>query len=146
MPESIYRTTPPRSFWIIGVLALLWNLIGIATYLMTVTMGPEALAALPEAERAMHASTPAWDTSAYAIAVFGATLASVALLMRKAWSVPIFIVSLIAILLQMGFGIFATPLLEVQGAGAAILPLVIVVIAISLVWFSNAAKRKGWIS
>lgn len=146
MPESTYRTTPTRGFWIISVLALLWNLIGIATYLMTVMMTPETLAAMPEAERAMYDNMPAWVVSAYAIAVWGAALASVALLMRKAWSIPVFVVSLIAIVIQMGFGIFATPLLEVQGPGAAVLPLLIVLIAIYLVWFSMSAKRKGFIS
>ena len=146
MSQSTYRTTPTRGFWIISVLALLWNLMGIATYLMTVTMSEEALAALPEAERALYTSTPAWVTSAYAIAVFGGTLASVALLMRKAWAVPLFLVSLVAILLQMGHALFGTALIEVQGAAAAVLPLLILVIAAYLAWFSRSAHRRGWIS
>lgn len=146
MSQSTYRTTPTRGFWIISVLALLWNLIGIATYLMTVTMSEEALAALPEAERALYTGTPAWVTSAYAIAVFGGTLASIALLMRTAWAVPLFLLSLVAILLQMGHALFGTALIVVQGATAAVLPLLIVVIAAYLAWFSRAAQRRGWIS
>ncbi len=146
MSQSTYRTTPTRGFWIISVLALLWNLMGIATYLMTVTMSEEALAALPEAEQAFYTGMPVWVTSAYAIAVFGGTLASVALLMRTAWAVPLFLVSLVAILLQMGHAFFGTALIEVQGAAAAVLPLLIVVIAAYLAWFSLTAQRKGWIS
>ena len=138
-------TKPPRSFWIISILALVWNAIGIVTYLMTVTMSPEALAELSEAERALYTDIPAWATSAYAIAVFGGTLASALLLLRKAWAVPVFVVSLLGILVQMAHAFLMTDMLEVQGAAAAILPLLIIVIAIYLVIFSRSAKRKGWI-
>lgn len=139
------ETAPPRGFWIISSVALVWNLIGIATYLMSVTLGEEALAAMPEAERALYSDIPAWATSAYAIAVFGGTLACVGLLMRKAWAVPVFVVSLVGILVQMGHALFLTRLLEVRGGAAAFMPLLIVAIAVYLVWFSGSAKQKGWI-
>lgn len=136
---------PPRSFWIIGALALVWNAIGIVTYLMTVTMSPEALAELPEAERALYTETPAWATGAYAIAVFGGTLAAIALLMRKAWAVSLFVISLAAILVQMAHALLMTPLLEVRGFGAVVLPLVIILIAAYLVQYSVSARKRGWI-
>lgn len=137
--------SPTRGFWIISVLALGWNLLGIVTYFMTVTMSEEALAALPEAERALYANTPAWVTSAYAIAVFGGTLGCLGLLMRKAWALPLFIVSLLGILMQMGYAFFGSSMIEVQGATATIVPLLIIVIAVYLVGFSNSAKKKDWI-
>ena len=123
----------------------MWNAIGIMTYLMSVTISPEALAELPEAERALYTDIPAWATSAYAIAVFGGTLASVLLLLRKAWAVPVFIVSLLGILVQMGHAFLMTEMLKIQGATAAVLPVAIIAIAIYLVTFSRSAKKKGWI-
>jgi hypothetical protein len=145
MPETTTTVSPPRSFRLIAWIALAWNLIGVATYLMTVTMSAEALAAMPEPERALYAHTPAWVTSAYAIAVFGGTLGSSALLLRKACAVPLFVVSLIGILLQMSHAFFGTAMLAVRGASAAVLPLLIVAIAIYLVWFSMSARSKQWI-
>ena len=145
MADRVDGTNPTRGFRIISAVALGWNLIGVGTYLMSVTMSPETLAAMPEPERALYADIPVWATSAYAIAVFGGTLGSVALVIRKAWAVPVLIVSLIGILLQMGHAFFATAMIEVQGGTAAVLPLLIVIIAIYLVWFSSAAKRTGWI-
>lgn len=145
MPETV-RADPPRSYWIVSVVALLWNLIGIMTYLMSVTMTDETLAAMTDAERALHTDIPAWVTSAYAIAVFGGTLGCVALLMRKAWAVPVFMVSLVAILVQMGHALFGTALIEVQGAGATVLPLLIIAIAAYLVVFSKSARRRRWIT
>lgn len=139
-------SSPPRSFWIISVLALVWNLIGILTYLMSVTMSEEALAALPEAERALYSDIPAWVTAAYAIAVFGGTLGCVALLLRKAWAVPVLVGSLIAILVQMFHALALSELIVVRGAGAAVLPLLIVAIAVYLVWFARSARARGWIA
>lgn len=145
MPDAAGSASPPRSFWIISGLAVVWNAIGIATYLMTVSMTEEALAALSEAERALQTDVPVWVTSAYAIGVFGGTLGCVALLLRKAWAVPVLVVSLAAIVVQMGHALLGSALLEVRGAGGAALPLLIVVIAAYLVWYSRSAQAKGWI-
>ena len=146
MQDSAASANPTRGFWIVAGLALVWNLIGVATYLGSVTMSPETLAAMPDAERALYTDIPTWATSAYAIAVFGGTAACVGLLLRKAWSVPVFVVSLVAIVIQMGHALLITPVLEVQGAGAAVLPVMIVVVAAYLVWFSMGAKAKGVIA
>lgn len=141
--SASHSGTPPRGFWIVGVVALIWNLIGIMTYLMSVMITPETLTAMTEAERTLYTDIPAWVTAAYAIAVFGGTAGCIALLMRKALAVPIFMVALIAVLAQMGHALFLTAMLEVRGNAAAVLPLLIIIIAIYLVLYSRAAKRKG---
>jgi hypothetical protein len=139
------ESRPPRSFWLIGIAALLWNALGILTFVMTVTMSDAALSAMAPDERALYTEVPVWATAAYAVAVSAGTLASLGLLLRKAWAVPVFVVSLVAIVLQMGQALLASPLLEVQGPGAAILPLLIVVIAVCLVAYSRSATARGWI-
>ena len=64
----------PMWYRIVAVLALVWNLMGISAYLMQVTMNEADLAALPEAQRLLYETTPAWATAAFATAVFaGAT-------------------------------------------------------------------------
>jgi ABC-type xylose transport system permease subunit len=136
---------PTRRFWIVSAVALAWNLVGVMSYLTSVTAGPEVLAALPEAERALYANIPAWATSAYAIAVFGGLLGSVALLLRKAWAVPLFVASLIGVLVQMGHAFLMTALLEVKGASAAILPVLILAIAAYLAWYARSARARGWL-
>ena len=144
MPESSLAG-PPRRFWIIGLVALAWNLVGVMSYVMNVTAGPEALAGLPEAERSLYTDIPAWATAAFAIAVFGGALGSVALLARKAWAVPVFLASLVAIVVQMGHALFMSALLELRGAGAAVLPLLVLAIGAYLVWFSRSARDRGWL-
>ena len=124
---------------------MLWNLLGVAAFFMMVTMSPEALAALPEAERGLYEHFPLWVTAVYAVAVFGGTLGCVALLMGKASAVMLFVASLVAVVIQMGHALFGTALLEVSGAGAAVMPLLVVVVAAYLVRFALAAKKKAWL-
>jgi hypothetical protein len=135
---------PPKHFWVLSVLALLWNLIGVATYLATVTLSPEALANMTDAERALYIA-PWWVTSVYAIAVFAGTFGCLALLFRKTWAFPLFIVSLIAVFIQTGYGLLMTEIIAVQGGAAAALPLTVVCVAIALVGFARAAAKRNWI-
>ena len=85
---------PPRSYWIISGLALVWNLIGLAAYVSQVTMTDEALRLLPDAQREFMAATPAWATAAFAVATTAGVLGSLLLLLRNSWAVPLFLVSL----------------------------------------------------
>ena len=136
---------PGKSFWIVSILALVWNLLGVLTYLMTVMMTPEMLATLPEGERALLENTPAWVTGAYAIAVFAGTLGCIGLLVRRAWSIPVLAISLLAIVVQMGYSVLGTALLEVRGPGGVIMPLIIIVVGAYLVLFARKAKAKSWL-
>lgn len=137
---------PPRSFYWVSGAALVWNLVGMMSYIAQVTMSPDALAALPEAQRALYANIPTWATSAYAIAVTAGVIGSLLLILRKAWAVPVFAISLLAVLVQMYHAFFMTSMLEVMGPTSAILPALVIVIGGLLIWYSNSAKSKGFIS
>ena len=145
MSDKDHQTTPGISFWVIGIVALIWNLLGVVNYLISVMTGPEALGALPEAERALYTNVPVSVTSAFAVAVWVGTIACVLLLLRKSLAVPLFAVSLIAGVFQIGHALFVSKMIAVLGVSAAILPIVVVVVAAFLFWFSISAKRRGWI-
>jgi len=137
---------PPRAFLIISIVALLWNVVGVMIYVMHIMTSPEALASMPAAERALMESEPAWATAAYTIAVFGGVFACVGLLLKKAWSVPLFLVSLVAIIVLYTYWFFMAASLEVYGMAGLIVPVLVTVIAVFLVWYSRDARGKGWLS
>ncbi len=139
-------TKPTTSFWIIAVLALLWNIMGVVAYIMQVTMTPEAIAALPENQRAMYTDVPAWATSAFALATWGALLASILLLARKKLAGPLFVASFFATLVSMYHSFFMTNMIEVSGAAGTILPICIIVIGTFMIFFTRNAAAKGWLS
>lgn len=137
---------PAKSFLIIGIVALVWNITGIMAFTMNILMTTEAISALPDAERAYYESTPAWLNFIYGIAVFAGTLGSILLLMKKALGYRVFIVSLIAILVQMSYSLLMTTSIEVYGPTALIMPMLVTGIAIFLVWYSRSAIAKGLVS
>ena len=138
-------TMPPRSFWIIGALFLIWNLMGVMAFAMQTNMGEEALAALPEAERNLYLATPTWANAAFAVAVLGGTLGCVLLLMRKSWAVPVLVLSLASIAVQMFHAFFLSPALEVLGAGGLVMPILVTAGAIFLIWYARRARGRSWI-
>ena len=145
MSEDVIRS-PPRSFYVISGIALAWNLLGVILYVMQVTMMDEVLAAMDPVERAFVESTPSWLIAVYAMAVNAGALGCLLLILRKAWSVPILIVSLLCIVVQMGYSTFMTDAMEVYGGAVAAQSAFITAIGIFLVWYSRGAKDKGWIS
>ncbi len=136
---------PPTWFWIVSGLALVWNLLGVRAYVMQVTMSPEALAALPDAKRALYETTPAWATGAFAIAVWGGALGCLARLLRKAFAIPVLGLSLGAVLVQMFHSFFMSKSFEVFGPGKMVMPIMVIVIAVLLVLFARKSKAQGWI-
>ena len=146
-PTSGTETSPlPRSFMIIAVMALVLNLLGVSAYIMQVTMDAATLTALPDAERLLYETTPAWATGAFAIAVHAGALGCILLLFKKAWAMPVFIVSLLGVLVQMVHSFFFSNSFEVFGPGGAIMPIMVVCVSVYLVWYSKQAKDKAWIA
>lgn len=139
------KTVTPKWFWAIAVFSLLWNLMGVSSFLMQISMTEEALNALPVAERELYSSYPLWTYIAFAIAVFGGMIGSVGLLMKKKWAKPTFIISLVAIIPQMIQNLFFTNAREVYGPGTEVMPILIIVFGGFLVWFSTLAINKGWL-
>ncbi len=137
---------PPTSFWIVSALSLVWNAMGGMAYISQVTMSPEALQALPENQRALMTSIPAWVTAAFAFAVWGGVLGCILLLLRKKMATPVFMISFAGIVAQMFYNFFMSNSIEVYGPGGMIMPIVILGLGAYLIWFSRDVTRKGWIS
>lgn len=130
------------SFWLIGAIALIWNVMGVINFF--VQMNPDMLAAYRESERAIIKSRPAWATGAFVLAVFGGTLGCLLLLLRKSAAFYLFIVSLLGVIVTMSHTLSAGidfGLGEVLGI--ILMPLVV---AAFLIWYSKQVESKGWFS
>lgn len=74
-----------RTVRIIAIIGILWNMVGVASYLAHVgVFGPEAAATPPGAP-----SMPVAITAAFAIAVFGGVIGSLGLALLKPWAKPV---------------------------------------------------------
>ncbi len=135
----------PAWFWIVAGVALLWELMGVGSYLYHVTLSDAALAALPEGQRQLMEATPPWVFGAFAIAVFSGLLGAIGLLLRRKWATPPFVLSLIAVVIQFGWTFAIGKAHELIGPSAAIFPAFIVAMAVLLAWFSAHVAKRGWL-
>jgi len=138
---------PSTSFWVLAVVFLLWNLIGLMFYYMQVTMTPEVMAEnFNEAQQAWMNNEPTWATAAYATAVTAGVIAAGLMLIRKALALPFFILSFVAVLVQDFNAFILSDWRGVWGSSALYLPSVVIVVGIVEIWYSRSAKAKGWLS
>jgi hypothetical protein len=137
---------PPGWFWAVAVLALLWNLFGLAMFYMQVNMTPEQLAQLPEAQRELTQAFPSWVWAVDGVAVVAGTLGSLLLLMRRRLALPLFWISLVAVVVLFGYCLFPGRMLEVLGPAQSLpMPILVTVVALLLVWFARRSIARGWI-
>jgi hypothetical protein len=140
------RIPVPGWYWAVAVLALLWEALGCYMYVWKVTVDAAGLAAMPAAERDALVAMPVWATAAYAVAVWTGLLGAVGLLLRKRWARLAFITSLLGIIVQFSWWLFLSPVLSTIGASAAAMPAFVFIVGLALVWFSELAIKRGWLS
>lgn len=127
------------SFWLICIVALIWNLMGSINFIMQ--MNPDMLANYPEAAQSLISSRPLWATGAFAVAVFGGVLGEILLLLKKSTAYYIFIASLLGVIVANihTFNVSSTVDIWVGS-------LMSLVVAAFLIWYTKLVKRKSWIS
>jgi hypothetical protein len=141
------NTGPVRSkafFWV-AILALVWNLIGLAMFWMQVTMDPARLATLPAPQQQVYLATPGWVNVAFAFAVLGGVLGALGLLLRRRWAVPMFQVSLLGLLVQTAGAYLVTPAWRAFGAAGLAMPVLLLVIALALLFYARRCAVRGWL-
>lgn len=140
------QTPLPSWYKVLAGVAIVWNLLGVMAFVAQMLMTPDMLATLPPAEQALYANIPMWVNIAFACAVFGGTIGSILLLLRKTLSLPVLLVSAIGVVVQMYHSFFLIDSIEVYGPGGMVMPIMVLIIAFVLVFVANKAKRSGWLS
>ena len=131
---------PPVWFWIISAIALIWNAMGVDHYIGQAYNTERWRSALTDEQFEIISTIPSWVTGTFAIAVFAGVLGSLGLLLRKKWAYYLFVLSLLAVVLQMGY-------ILIQGyADNIFMTISIIVFSIFIVWVTKKSISKGWIS
>ena len=136
----------PTWFLIIGIIALIWNIIGAAAVIVNFMVTPEQIAALPIEQQQMYSDTPVWGSYASLLAVLAGALACIGLLVKKAWAYPLFIVSFLALVIQDIAIFIIVDAVSVLGVGVLVMQSIVALIAIALIYLAFKAKNKNWIA
>ena len=133
----------PLHLWIVGVLAVLWNAIGAFDYTATQLRIEEYMSAFTPEQLAYFYGFPAWTVAAWAFGVWGALLGSIALLLRKAWAVWAFGISIAGMALTTIHNFVLTDCAALMGPGALAFSAVIWVVALFLFFYARAMAKRG---
>ncbi len=140
------NSSTPKWFMPVAIIAVIWNLMGLGAFFGEISKSAEAIAALPELERALYENLPLWAKIAFALAVFGGTIGSIGLALKKKWSRPVLLISLCGIVVQMFHSLVIAKTTAVYGPGSVVMPIMIILIGVALVWLSRKADTEGWLS
>ena len=143
---SYFRQRPPAWFVVVAIALVLWGLAGCASLYAHVAWGASMDPNATDWDRAYYAKLPGWFVIVYTAAVLGGLFGSLALLMRSKLARPLFMISLVAVIVQFGWVFAATDLLAHKGAAATVpFPLFIAAVAVLQVWLAGVSERRGWI-
>lgn len=133
---------PPTSFWIIGFLALLWNVIEIYISSYEISFLQENSTV---EEFMVMESLPYWYIILFLIALISEIIGSFMLLIRQKIATFLYALSLIALLFLELYWLLAFDIKNTSIFISFIFPILVISIAIFLYLYSKRAAKKGWI-
>jgi len=133
----------PKHLWIIGIITLLWNMMGAYDYLMTQTRNVAYMAQFEPAQLEYFFNFPTWLVFFWALAVWSSILGSILLLMRKRLAVPVFMVSLGSMVITAIYNFGFSAGMEMMGVTGLVFTLVIFCVALGLLLYSRAMRMRG---
>lgn len=136
-------TKASRSLTIIGTAALLWNMIGDASFIGQYVMDRPDLAQTDPDSAHLFAQTPGWVWAIFALSVSTATAGSVLLLLRRAAAAPLYHLSTSLTLILFGHSFLATDMLALKGWGSIALPALILTLGVAQLLYARAMRAKG---
>ena len=127
--------------WLVGILAVLWNGFGCFDFTMTATRNAGYLEPYPKEMLDYWFAMPWWIWAIWALGVFGGLFGAIALLLRSAWAVKLFAVSLIAATISLVVSSMASDAPKMEGA--EFFPFIIIGIALVQLVYAYWQMKRG---
>ncbi len=137
------RVKTPWHLWVVGVLGVLWNLIGVVDFSATVTKFEPYMSNFPQEALDYYYSMPVWSFVVWGIAVWAALIGCVLILMRKSMAVAFLGASLGAALISFGHGMINP---APEGLGNPIMMIAILGLAVGFLVYALWLSRRNVLS
>lgn len=133
---------PQYFFWVMSVIAVIWHIPAVLSFVMTVTEN-EGYLSQYEPEYVAHLlEQPMWQTAIWAGTVFSGLIGGVLLLLRSALAAPMFLASMVLYVAHTVADASRGALAH-YGAGGLSFSVVIFAVGVFFIWFANRYKREG---
>lgn len=133
----------PVWFWIVGGIATIWNFFGVFDYLLARLATDFYMAQMTTEQAAYYEAFPIWFSAIWALAVWGAFIASILLLLRNKLAFPLFAGSLAGFVINSIYSFGVVDGLAISGIGGLVFTLVIFASLVALTWLSHQWSKSG---
>lgn len=135
----------PWHLWAIGIISLLWHSGGAMDYIMSKTKNPDYLAQMTPEQLAFLEAFPTWLTPFWAVAVWGAVLGSLLILLRSRFAAPTFVIAFFAMIVVTIHNLFLAEVsaTSTMTAFQIAFTIAIIIVAILMIAYANTQVRLG---
>jgi hypothetical protein len=139
------RASTPWHYWLVSVVAILWNAIGAYDYLMSKLGGVAYLkkGGMTDAQIAHMQAYPVWMTADWAIGVWGGLLGALLLIARTRYAFHAFVASLAAFVVMLVYTYGLSDGAQVTGRQGTIFNGVILALCIFFVGYARLMAKRG---
>ena len=143
------NSMPPIWFWATSMVLLLWGLGGASIYVAYFIETPTefALAAETapnkEAYAAYVANIPIWAIAVGIVAAVARLLGAIALLLRNAWALPLYIISLGFFFAALFRAFVLANVADVMSGGHIAIEVIFLALSAFGIWFAHKFKAIG---
>ncbi len=144
MSEELSVAAAPKWYKPVAIIALIWNLLGLAAFFMVMTLTKESMdaAGMTAEQQELMNSTPQWVNAAFAVGVVCGVLGCIGLILRKKVAFLLLAFSLVGVLAQCTWIYFLSDAVKVMGVG---LSPVTIIVSIALTVLGFQGTQKGWL-
>jgi hypothetical protein len=142
--DAVQRRVPWH-FWVVCIVAVLWNGFGGCDFTMSLTQGDTYYRSMgmTEAQIASFHSFPVWAWFAWGLGVWGAIAGTVLLLIRSRYALPAFVASLLGLLASLVYTHALSDEGKLAGTTGLILNGVILAGCLFFIWYARRMARQG---
>lgn len=133
----------PWHLWVVGILVLLWDVVGAYDYLMTQTQNESYMGQFTPEQLEYFYGFPTWAVAFWALAVWGGLLGAVLLLLRKRFAAPVLLGSFVSMAITAVYNFVLSEGLEVMGTTGAVFTAVIFCVALGVWFYARTMVKKG---
>ncbi|WP_338350571.1 hypothetical protein [Nonlabens tegetincola] len=139
-----YSAKPKLWFWILAIIFLLWNLIGVGFFMGELLKPDIMYADFTDEVMEYVENRPWWFMINYGIATIVSFLACVMLLFKSKIAVPLSVIGLVGIVISTIY-FFTSGITQVIPGAEQGFTIFILLMGIFLWLFARSSRKKGWL-
>jgi hypothetical protein len=147
--SDITDSKPSIWFWMMSIVLLVWALGGSSIYIAYFVETPEEFAATAESAANAQAygnyisNIPVWAIAVGVIAAAARLLGAIGLLARRAWALPLYVISLIFFLAALYRAFVLANVASVMSPSHIGVEITFVALSVFAIWFARKNKSIG---